>query len=55
MALLALSAACGLVLSSAPPRMAAPPRSAPRMALVEEFAISRVVKDVRVFDGDYAD
>jgi len=41
----------------------APARMAPltqraaqaRMALVDEFAISRVVKDVSVFDGDYAD
>jgi len=31
------------------------PRSmAPRMAVVDDFSISRVVKDVRVFDGDYA-
>jgi 6-phosphogluconolactonase len=26
----------------------------PRMALVDDFSISKVIKDVRVFDGDYA-
>jgi len=30
-------------------------RPAVRMGLVDDFSISRVVKDVRVFDGDYAE
>ena len=44
-------AASGLVLN----HFAPPSRSAARMALVDDFSISKVIKDVRVFDGDYAE
>jgi len=36
------------------PTTLAPRASAPRMACVDEFSISREVKNVRIFDGDYA-
>ena len=50
-----MSAASGLVLH-APTRFSTlcDSRMRPDMALVDDFAISRVVKDVRIFDGDYA-
>ena len=35
--------------------MAVSPRAAVRMALVDDFSISKVIKDVKVFDGDYAE
>jgi len=48
-----LAAASGLTLMSAPPAHVQA-RSAVHMAIVDDFAISRTVKDVLVFDGDYA-
>ena len=46
------TATAGLLLPHAARPVALPP--CVRMALVEEFAVSRVIKDVRVFDGDFA-
>ena len=34
------------------PSQAVPRTAAPKMACVDEFSVSRVIKDVRVFDGD---
>ena len=47
-----LCASAGLLI---PTRASPPTRVSPRMALVDDFSISRVVKDVSVFDGDYAE
>ena len=45
------AATVGLLL----PHVAPPRTSSVRMELVEEFAVSRVIKDVRVFDSDFAE
>ena len=60
MAALLMVAATGLVLpalstGSNSVICAADIRSKPSMACVDDFAITRVVKEVRVFDGDFAD
>jgi len=48
---LVLAAASGLVLST---KVGTNARAAVRMGVIDEYAISRVVKEVRIFDGDYA-